>query len=163
MTQTARNTRSTHPVYGFEFLVEHPCGKRTWERIHGAGGFIGDGTLYQFSDGAEPSHVHCAALLSHARRWTRQRANAVDGIRVLVNADAPPAERFTTIHGATLHACRPLRTIADVQIRQLRGEAGSHGDAAQVSICDAALAGDASAWAECARVIREARAARRGA
>lgn len=88
-------------INGFEFLVERSDGSRTWERIQGAGGLVGDGTLYQFDDGSEPTAVHCAALLSRARQVV------CDGARILLDPDAPPAERFATIHGVTLHACRP--------------------------------------------------------
>lgn len=45
----------------------------------------------------------------------------------------------------------------DDDIRALRDEAGTAGDLEQVSLCDRALAGDDDAWAECARVITEAR------
>lgn len=91
----------TEQITGFEFLVERPDGSRAWERIHGAGGLVGDGTLYQFAGGSQPTAVHCAALLSRARRVVR------DGARILLDPDAPPARRYTTIHGVKVHACRP--------------------------------------------------------
>jgi len=50
--------------------------------------------------------------------------------------------------------------LADEQIRDLQREAGEAGDLAQVAICDRALEGDEAARAECARVIRAARAQR---
>lgn len=43
-------------------------------------------------------------------------------------------------------------------IRSLRNEAAAHGDHEQFEICDRALAGDASAVRECARVIADAAA-----
>ena len=48
--------------------------------------------------------------------------------------------------------------ITDDQIEALRQEAGQTGDAAQVAICEQALDGDATARAECARVIADAQA-----
>ena len=48
--------------------------------------------------------------------------------------------------------------ITDSQIEALEIEAGSAGDDEQVTICRAALDGDAGARAECERVILEARA-----
>lgn len=51
-----------------------------------------------------------------------------------------------------------MSTITLAQIEALRTEAGEHGDIDQVAICDRALAGDASAVAECERVIRDATA-----
>jgi hypothetical protein len=47
-------------------------------------------------------------------------------------------------------------TITDSTIRQLRSEAASAGDSAQVKICDQALAGDSEAREECERVISAA-------
>ncbi len=47
-------------------------------------------------------------------------------------------------------------TVTTAAIRQLRDEAGSAGDLAQVEICDRALAGDEQAIEECARVIAHA-------
>jgi hypothetical protein len=44
------------------------------------------------------------------------------------------------------------------QIQALRTEAGEAGDFDQVRICDAALAGDPEAIAECERVINYKRA-----
>jgi hypothetical protein len=44
------------------------------------------------------------------------------------------------------------------RVRQLFGEATAAGDAAQVDICAAALAGNMLARLECARVMREAEA-----
>jgi len=52
-----------------------------------------------------------------------------------------------------------LDVITDGQVTALREEAGTHGDEVQVRICTAALAGDPTARAECADVIREARLA----
>lgn len=46
--------------------------------------------------------------------------------------------------------------ITDEQIEALRYEAGIAGDAEQVRICRAALAGDEDARRECAEVIAEA-------
>lgn len=46
----------------------------------------------------------------------------------------------------------------DEQIETLRTEAAAAGDGAQVSLCDAAMAGDDSARLECARVIADAAA-----
>lgn len=45
-------------------------------------------------------------------------------------------------------------TITETQIEALRTEAGEHGDAAQVAVCDRALDGDDTARRECVRVIR---------
>lgn len=50
---------------------------------------------------------------------------------------------------------RPL-VPTDQQVRDLRDEAATAGDAEQVRICDEALDGDGDARAECARVIVEA-------
>lgn len=44
------------------------------------------------------------------------------------------------------------------QISKLQSEAGEAGDLAMVEICDRALAGDAAAISECARVIHDAKA-----
>jgi hypothetical protein len=44
------------------------------------------------------------------------------------------------------------------QIQALRTDAGQAGDLEQVRICDAALAGDPEAIAECERVINDAQA-----
>ena len=44
------------------------------------------------------------------------------------------------------------------RVRALFGEATAAGDESQVDICVAALAGNASARLECARVMREAEA-----
>ena len=44
--------------------------------------------------------------------------------------------------------------LTDDQIRTLSDEAGAHGDLEMVAICQRALAGDAAAIAECARVIK---------
>lgn len=52
-----------------------------------------------------------------------------------------------TVEGVTAEAIRDLRT-----------EAVAAGDDAQVAICERALAGDADAQTECARVIDAARA-----
>lgn len=41
-------------------------------------------------------------------------------------------------------------------VRELRSEAASAGDDAQVAICDRALSGDAKALEECVRVIQAA-------
>lgn len=49
-------------------------------------------------------------------------------------------------------------TITDSQIRNLRTEAATAGDAEQVAICDRALDGDEAAIRECERVIRAAQA-----
>jgi len=51
------------------------------------------------------------------------------------------------------------QTITTEQIQSLRTEAGEHGDLIQVALCDAALAGDATARGKCARVIAQAFAA----
>ncbi len=48
--------------------------------------------------------------------------------------------------------------ITDEQIKALRTEARSAGDAAQVRICNDALSGDDDARVECARVIADAAA-----
>jgi hypothetical protein len=48
--------------------------------------------------------------------------------------------------------------ITMTQIRNLRAEAGEAGDAAQVAMCDRALAGSARARVGCAKVIRAAEA-----
>ena len=68
-------------------------------------------------------------------------------------------------HGAHRGACDGANHGRDVavrvspaQIRALRSEAGVAGDLAQVAICDRALAGDADARRECARVIADAAA-----
>jgi len=65
-------------------------------------------------------------------------------------------------HGAHRGACEGRRhgsiTITRAQIAALRSEAGVAGDLAQVAICDRALAGDAEARRECARVIADAAA-----
>ncbi len=58
------------------------------------------------------------------------------------------------------HARRAAQAATDEQIRALRAEAGQAGDAAQVALCDHALAGDDAARVACANVIREASAAR---
>lgn len=50
--------------------------------------------------------------------------------------------------------------VTDSQIADLQTEAGENGDPDQVRLCEAALAGDASARRECEAVILEARAAR---
>lgn len=47
--------------------------------------------------------------------------------------------------------------VTDTQIEKLSIEAGEHGDLEQVALCQRALAGDAAARAECARVIVDAR------
>lgn len=44
-------------------------------------------------------------------------------------------------------------TMDMTQIEALRTEAGQAGDLAQVALCDAALAGDEAALAECERVL----------
>lgn len=49
-------------------------------------------------------------------------------------------------------------TVTNEQIDALRTEAGTAGDAAQVALCERALAGDEEAREECARVIAEAAA-----
>ena len=49
--------------------------------------------------------------------------------------------------------------VTDEQIAALRDEAAQAGDLDQVAICERALAGDAAARAECARVIDDAQAA----
>lgn len=46
-----------------------------------------------------------------------------------------------------------MTAIDDDDIRQLRDEAGTAGDLAQVRLCDAALDGDGHAWQECEEVI----------
>lgn len=51
-----------------------------------------------------------------------------------------------------------LDTMTETQIEALSTEAGQHGDLAQVAICARALAGEATARAECLRVIRDAEA-----
>ena len=51
----------------------------------------------------------------------------------------------------------PDPVVTDDSIRALHAEAGTAGDSGQVALCDRALDGDASARAECVRVIREAR------
>ena len=48
----------------------------------------------------------------------------------------------------------------DSTVIELRDEAASAGDEAQVKICNQALSGDADARAECARVINAAAAQR---
>jgi len=53
---------------------------------------------------------------------------------------------------------RVLPPVTDEQVSALRDEAGQAGDREQVAICDAALAGDASARATCADVIASAAA-----
>lgn len=50
------------------------------------------------------------------------------------------------------------KTVTSRQIRTLSNEAAEHGDLDQVAICDRALAGDAEAIAECAKVISAAQA-----
>ena len=50
-----------------------------------------------------------------------------------------------------------MSTIHEAEILNLRDEAAAHGDLEQVSVCSAALTGDEAAWAECERVISEAR------
>jgi len=47
--------------------------------------------------------------------------------------------------------------VTNEQIEALRNEAGQAGDLGQVAVCDAALADDAAARAECARVIADAK------
>lgn len=49
--------------------------------------------------------------------------------------------------------------IDDDQIRALRAEAGSAGDAAMVAICDRALEGDDEAIEACVEAINDAAAA----
>lgn len=49
-------------------------------------------------------------------------------------------------------------TITDDEIRALADNAGTAGDLEQVEICEAALAGNESARAECAKVINAGRA-----
>ena len=46
-------------------------------------------------------------------------------------------------------------TITDEQIEALREEAKLNGDEEMRAIAERALAGDASEWAECERVIRD--------
>jgi hypothetical protein len=50
-----------------------------------------------------------------------------------------------------------MSAIHEAEILYLRDEAAAHGDMEQVSVCNAALTGDKTAWAECERVISEAR------
>jgi hypothetical protein len=50
--------------------------------------------------------------------------------------------------------------VTDSDIADLQTEAGENGDRAQVRLCKLALAGDATARAECVAVILEQRAAR---
>ena len=49
--------------------------------------------------------------------------------------------------------------MTDTQIKKLADEAAQAGDLEQVAVCELALAGSASARAECERVVRAARAA----
>lgn len=49
-----------------------------------------------------------------------------------------------------------MKTITDIQIEQLKTEAGAHGDLDQVSMCERALEGDEAARAECAEVVAAA-------
>jgi hypothetical protein len=49
-------------------------------------------------------------------------------------------------------------TVTDEQIEALRVEAGAAGDLDMAMICQTALDGDATARAECARVIADAQA-----
>ena len=51
-----------------------------------------------------------------------------------------------------------VETITRAAIEALREEAKKRGDAWQIVICDAALAGDAKALAECVTAINVARA-----
>lgn len=46
-------------------------------------------------------------------------------------------------------------TITRKQVAALRDEAALHGDEEMRAIAERALAGDASEWAECERVIRD--------
>lgn len=48
--------------------------------------------------------------------------------------------------------------VSDSDIEQLRQEAGTAGDSAQVDLCDRALFGDAEARLRCTQAIAEARA-----
>jgi hypothetical protein len=49
--------------------------------------------------------------------------------------------------------------ITTNMIEELRFEAIEHRDDEQARLCELALEGDAEAWDECARVIREAKGA----
>ena len=51
-----------------------------------------------------------------------------------------------------------IETVTNTQISQLRTEAATAGDADQVQLCDAALAGDSAARAACVAAIRDAEA-----
>ena len=51
-----------------------------------------------------------------------------------------------------------IETITVEQIQALRNEAGAAGDCLMTSICDGALAGDASSIAECVHAINAAEA-----
>jgi len=60
----------------------------------------------------------------------------------------PEDEHMSTTETPTAH-----------QLQTLHQEASDHGDLEQVAICDRAMAGDAAAIDECARVLADAMAA----
>lgn len=72
--------------------------------------------------------------------------------------DAPAAVDWTGLPDVDGELAHPTAVLALDRVRLLRVEAGAAGDLDMVTICDAALEGDAEALAECARVVRSAEA-----
>lgn len=97
------------------------------------------------------------------------RAHAYTAGSVTLCGDHERAYRYPlgpATHGAHAGQCDEcarlgrLSIVSTTDVQDLRDEAQEHGDEGMVTICQAALRGDARAMAECRRVILAARAER---
>jgi len=92
-------------VFGFEYgLARMGEGDLGWYRVMGHGGFFGDGCLYQFADGSEPSFETMCRLKARCARMVQDEGYAL----VLVDPDAEPSKRFRKLKGVKVTNIRIL-------------------------------------------------------
>jgi hypothetical protein len=91
-------------VYGFEFALSRAGESLGWHRVQGHGGLFGDGCLYRFDNGGEPSGKLLRRLRGECARMVQSEGYAL----VLVDPDAAPSERHTKLKGVEVTDIRPL-------------------------------------------------------
>lgn len=99
-------------VTGFEFLIEDAAGARSWVRLQGSGGLMGDGTLATLNFlGAGGRSLESALARVTADCLNRARHElANEGTVRIVTEHADPARRITRIAVRSVLACREVRS-----------------------------------------------------
>ena len=91
-------------VHGFEYaLTDEESGEDLgFHRVMGAGGYFGDGCLYQFTNGRRPTEKVLDTLTRRCDRMVREDGEAL----VLANPDVFPPERHRKLKGVRVTGIR---------------------------------------------------------